>query len=442
MAPSRRSTLVRSFILVAVVLCGTSIGLPFDDRNQMALRSLDAGPLAVGEPTTMRSPGDAPVVIQHDDGTVESAFGITDRPPTFGNQGVFLNRFTIPDELLPFSIDTVSILFPVSTASGGPTGIIPGSTFEIVVYVDETGSGNPDVTQLKVQRSFAVQPSNTVFQEVATGAPVTIQSGDVWIGFTNTVTATDNRPIFPAAADTNAPQGRSWAFFNGSAGEHFSGPLANAERAEIVQANWLIRATGQQGGSTCVRWDAPGGAARGTLPPPINTRLCDTVPPVTLTEEPESPGAVMGYNVYRSNSPGVQTTPANFFTSTPPTQTNTGSSVAPGGSFFVVTAMYPGGESGPSSEFSILPPTLTKVNFKNGKLNAKGVNFTPTVQVFVDGIPFVNPPAVKKNNTKVVQLGTLITGETFDVYLAQHGNRVRIDFRNNNGALTSVDFSR
>ena len=47
-------------------------------------------------------------------------------------------------QLLPFTIDTVSILFPVST-SAGETRIIPGSTFEMLIYVDETASGNPDV---------------------------------------------------------------------------------------------------------------------------------------------------------------------------------------------------------------------------------------------------------------------------------------------------------
>ena len=441
----RRSSLARASVLVLLAFFGATAAIPHDAQQRgMSLRALGdpATSTSDGALAVMRSPGDQPDVLQLDDGSAEAAFGITNNPPTFGNQGVFLNRFTIPDELLPFTIDTVSILFPVST-SAGSTDIIPGSTFEMLIYVDETASGNPDVTELKVRRSFAVQPSNTVFQEISTGTPLTIQSGDVWVGFTNTVTSVDNLPTFPAAADFAAPQGRSWAFFNDDPGSHFDGgALANAEIAQIGQLNWLIRATGQRGGSTCIRWDAPSAGRGDALPPPTNTRLCATVPPVKMDEDPYGAAAVKAYNVYRSNTPGVQPTPANFLTSVPPTQTSTGSSVSPGGSFFVVTAVYDGGESEPSDEFAIVPPTISSLKVKPAKLVALGVNFTDQVSVFVDGIPFVSGAAVKKNRTKVLQKGTLLTGQTLDQYLTQNGNSARIDFRNSNGALRSLDFSR
>lgn len=440
----RRAYITAAALAIFVATSGLAGNTTHAVQSQNELRALTGAPITEhGEGVAKQlSPGDAPVVLKVDDGSFEEALGVVDPNQTTGSQAVFLNRFTIDESLLPFTVDTISILFPVST-SAGSTFLTPGSPFDLLVYVDPDGTGNPANTTLKTQQRFFIQPSNSTFQDVKLGLPLVIQSGDIWVGFSNFVTSQDHEPIFPAALDDNSGvQGRSWAFFNTSIGDDFEGPLDQADAGVVIQGNWLIRAVGQAGGATCVRWDAPASLRGDGLPPPLNTRLCDMVPPAKA-DGLESPRAtLMGYNVYRSNQPNVQTTDANRFASVPPSQTNVGSSVSPDGSFFVITAMYDTGESGPSSEIAIVPPSIDSLKVKNIKIKALGINFTGPVQVFMDGIPFLSPPVLKKNDTKLIQRGNLITGETIGNYLAAHNNRARIDFRNANGALRSVEFQR
>ena len=148
-------------------------------------------------------------------------------------------------------------------------------------------------------------------------------------------------------------------------------------------------------------------------------------------------GGPTGYNVYRSTTPNVQTTPGNLYTSVPPTVTTVPTPVGTGGSFFVVTATYPAGESGPSNEVSggIPAANLGVVKVSAGKIAAKGTDFSDTVQVFVDGIPFVAPAKVKARK-KVVQRGTLLTGQTLGQYITR-GKTVAITFRNENGGVAT-----
>jgi hypothetical protein len=58
------------------------------------------------------------------------------------------------------------------------------------------------------------------------------------------------------------------------------------------------------------------------------------------------------------------------------------------------------------------------------------------VTVFVDGIPFAAPAVVKKNNTKVVQKGMLVTGQTLGQYTAAYP-AVLISVRNSNGGIVA-----
>ena len=118
-------------------------------------------------------------------------------------QAVFLNRFTPATSSLPFAVDTVSVLFP-ETSSTGETGLLEGSTFEVLVYLDATGSGRPENARLVVRQSVGIHPSDTLFQDVVLAAPLTVLGGDVWVGFTNAVTAVDRRPIEPGVVDTSS----------------------------------------------------------------------------------------------------------------------------------------------------------------------------------------------------------------------------------------------
>jgi hypothetical protein len=149
---------------------------------------------------------------------------------------------------------------------------------------------------------------------------------------------------------------------------------------------------------------------------------------------------LIGYKVYTSTSPNVQPIPSNLFTSVPPSQTSTTAPIAPGGSFFIVTACYDSGESGPSNEANAGQPgaAIQKVKLKPTKLVAKGVGFTDSVLVLVDGIPFV-ADAVVKQRVKVVQASTLLTGENLSQYVARKSS-VEIAFINNDQRITRVRY--
>ena len=112
---------------------------------------------------------------------------------------------------------------------------------------------------------------------------------------------------------------------------------------------------------------------------------------------------------------------------------------SPAGSFFVVTAQYDTGESAPTNEASgnIAAADLEKVDVKSAKIVATGIGFTDEVQVFVDGIPFVKAAKVKKEATRVIQKGNLITGQTIGQYIASRGGVVVISFRNSNGGIAT-----
>ncbi len=187
-------------------------------------------------------------------------------------------------------------------------------------------------------------------------------------------------------------------------------------------------------------WDPPDPASPLAEPPPQHLVAIPigsaSAEPAAAPLEPQAP--VTGYNVYSSNSSPVVQSPDTFFMSVPATQTTAPVPTSAGGSFFVVSATYATGESGPSNEASADVPaaTLTSVKVTNVKIVAKGSAFTSTVAVFLDGIPFTAAAKVK-GTAKVVQKGTLITGQSIPAYIASRGGTVLIQFRNSNGGIVS-----
>lgn len=376
-------------------------------------------------------------VFSNDDGSFESALGVTDPQGVNGSQAVFINRFTPSPDQLPVTIDTVSFLFPVST-DVGPTNLESGMPFEVLVYTDPTSNPSPTAASLVRRQLFLIQPSNSSFQNVTLDDPVTIEGGTVYVGFTNRITAETNEPIFPGALDEDTATGDSFAYFNTELFSHFDGTVLSTATSgtRVLPGTWLIRAFFSTGGSMRVCWTAAVGAGQ---PPPTNARVCTAASADSEAVPASTTGprdTLIGYNVYRSTTPGVQAVPANFFTSTAPGQTSAGSSVAPGGSFFVVTAVYDTGESAPSNEVDARPGTINTVKVKATKVVSKGAGFTTSVQVFVDGIPFVSPATVK-NGTKVTQKGNLLTGQSVQTYLSSHGGTARMTIRNESGATVT-----
>lgn len=209
-------------------------------------------------------------------------------------------------------------------------------------------------------------------------------------------------------------------------------------------------------------WQAPDAASASDFPPPRALTLAENTPAkhsptqfeialaAAIGFPPEGSqrvfrqrdGMVTGYNIYRSSTPGVQPVPGNLFAQTPATQTSLPTGAAAGGSFFVVTAAYEGGESDPTNEVSggLTPAVLTKVKVSASKIKATGNGFTATVQVFVDGIPFVGGATVK-GGKKVTQRGALLTGQTLSQYLTP-GKVVAISFRNADGAIATFVYTK
>jgi hypothetical protein len=127
---------------------------------------------------------------------------------------------------------------------------------------------------------------------------------------------------------------------------------------------------------------------------------------------------LLGFNVYASSQPNVQPTPANLFTTISPTHTTADVSGAPAGSFFVVTGVYDSGESPPSNEVGGPLPTITSVKVSASKITVTGTGFASGSTVALAGFPFTSPAKLKKNNTKVIQKGPLVIGQTVGEFLA------------------------
>jgi hypothetical protein len=209
--------------------------------------------------------------------------------------------------------------------------------------------------------------------------------------------------------------------------------------------------------SFCVRvalsWDAPAAASPADpFPPPRNLRIDGASSVVTADAGAGLQGSVAGYNVYRSKTTPVATTPANLFASLPPSQTTVPVDTLPSGSFFVVTAVYAGGESTGSNEAEggaqpDVDPATLKVTAKKLSIAGSGLRAGEII-VFVDGIPFVQPAKVKRGGRTVLQKGALLTGTTVLQYAATQPPdqalgvvRVLIGFRGRSGGIVTVPYS-
>lgn len=192
-------------------------------------------------------------------------------------------------------------------------------------------------------------------------------------------------------------------------------------------------------GTATLTWEPPVPSTDAVpLPPPMRLEVVRSAAPARTGGVTDPRATLQSYNIYRANTPGVAPSPGTFYTSVPAGQTSATAPVAPGGSFFTVTAMYDAGESGPSNEGSadVAAATLTKVKVKSTKIQATGSGFSETVSVFVDGIPFVSAASVKKQGAKCIQKGNLLTGQSIGAYLAANPS-VLVSFRNSNGGVVT-----
>jgi hypothetical protein len=419
-----RGSLSKFSPFVAAVIIATATLMPAVQANH----TQSAATLAPNDTNVTAGADDGVVPFAYDDGTFDYAVGVSN--DGVGSQAVYLNYYTPAADQYPVSIDRVAFYFPPGDAFG-PTGVFTGMSTEVLVYADPKGNRNPADAELVVRKPFDAVVSLTSFQSVGFDA-VEIRAGGFWIGFTDVYTGVFESAIRPAVLDLTNNAGNSYAFHDLGVADHFDGEdLSAAENGgSILDGNLPIHAFGVTGGSVRLCWDP---AVDGGLAPPSNLTVC--TPPPGATERSIARGPFLrGYKVYRSSTSGVQPTPANFVASVPSGTTTIASGVAPGGSFFVVTADYgDDGESTPTNEVGVKPATITSLKVTS-KIKATGTDFVSGMQIYVDGIPFVTRAKVKAGGTKVNQKGALITGQSLAAYLQQHNGRARITFRNPDGA--------
>ncbi len=195
-----------------------------------------------------------------------------------------------------------------------------------------------------------------------------------------------------------------------------------------------------------------------TWDPPLPTVGDERNPPLHLQSQTVTKSALaaaaskvagprntlVGYNIYRSNTPNTTPIPSNFFTSVGPGTTTVVAPTAPGGSFFVVTAQYPNGESGETNAASggIPEPDIDSFQIKGRKVIVNGTGFTDNVTVFIDGIPFTKTAKVKKENTRVQQKGRLLTGQSVSDYLNQQGGVLLVSVLNSDTGIGTFLYRR
>lgn len=182
-------------------------------------------------------PGD-PVTLVLDDGAVDNNIGIGG---TW--EFLFVNRFTPAPSEFPFELTEVQAWF-----SGGTAGVAPGDGLILVAYENLAGNTDPGVG------------SNLLYQ-----GPEFVQAVDAWSAFTLPAPVEFNGPgdavigfialeipgvsYFPAAIDTTASQGRSWA------GWYLTSPPPNPpvlppdDTWGLIDqfgfpGNWMVRGTG------------------------------------------------------------------------------------------------------------------------------------------------------------------------------------------------------
>ncbi|MEK6284854.1 MAG: DUF11 domain-containing protein [Acidobacteriota bacterium] len=162
---------------------------------------------------------------------------------------------------------------------------------------------------------------------------------------------------------------------------------------------------------------------------------------------PQATCTLQGFNIYQSNTPLVQTIPANLvkiITAVGAAFTaiyKTNIPVAAIGSFYAVTAVW---RCSTSNEVETNPgtgagvpggPALEEIEVSS-RLTIRGKGFSDPLEIFVDGVRF-KKPARLKNESVVIQKGPLLGGKSVAELLGP-GKTPLLTIRNSNGGISST----
>lgn len=220
--PRVRNERLRPAAEAAAGLCIDVAGLPGDVRAETG----DALRLAVPAACPSSS-------LTNDDGSLNSYFG------AFGTgQLAWVKRFT--PGCYPFRLERVDVLT-------GSSSVAVGRPMRMLVFAEPAGSGSPVDAVLVHTQDVAIQTvSTTVFNQYLLTAPVTVTSGDLYLGFYDL--SADAPNTFIATVDTSR-SGDSWSTINS---------VDPAGLAAYAPGTWMIRGAGGPvaAGSVLLTWGA------------------------------------------------------------------------------------------------------------------------------------------------------------------------------------------
>lgn len=172
-----------------------------------------------------------------DDGWAESAWGYG------GNTKIcWIQRFT--PSIYPVQITRVDMLtWNSSVAVGRPV--------RLLVYLDPNGTGSPNsasTTTAYSQDTTVQVVSSTAWNQYTLSSPVTVNSGDFYVGFYD-YNDSDGVNTYIAAFDTSAPNSRGYYKANSSAPGGFTDFASNGD--------FMLRASGTAYPNIKLSWGLP-----------------------------------------------------------------------------------------------------------------------------------------------------------------------------------------
>ena len=213
---------IRPAAEAAFPTCITTAGLP--------------GSLKSSGAVVLQKPTQCPAAsLENDDGSVNSYYGYLDTA-----RMAWIKRFTPP--CYPFRLDRVDVLI------GHASSVAPGRPIRLLVYTEPSGSGDPGDATLASSEDTTVQlVSNAFFNQYTVADPVTLTSGDFYLGFFDLLADAPNTYLGNVDSST---EGDSFRTANSTSPEGF---------VPHSGGTWFIRGSGGALGtdSLTLQWGTP-----------------------------------------------------------------------------------------------------------------------------------------------------------------------------------------
>ena len=190
------------------------------------------------------SPATAGLSFLVDDGSAETSIGVNNG--VTGSPFGWANRFT---NTTGFVINLQDIQVAFGRIGGPPGDNLIGDAVDAGIWIDAAATGNAANATLAITWTLpgGIHADDGVtFANHAIPGGVNIPVGaDFYVGLIDVQSGLDGLIRFPAALDTTASLGRSWAWFNGDV----FNPMDKAHTIGTIDSfglpgNWMIRATG------------------------------------------------------------------------------------------------------------------------------------------------------------------------------------------------------